>query len=235
MRRFFEIIFPLVMAGCIQFPILTSLAMLAYPGGTYQAHTSRGYQFFNNFFSDLGLSRTYSGGPKPVSFFLFFVALTLAGLAEILFFSFAPRLFKPRRLAYVLSLIGSVFGVISGLSYIGVALTPADLYLSPHALFVQLAFVSFLVAVLFYIPAILLTPDYPRGYAWTYLAFALLLAGYIWLMFTGPSAFSSFGLTIQATGQKVIVYSAILAMFIQAYGAWRLVQSGSQEPLLVNS
>jgi len=32
-------------------------------------------------------------------------------------------------------------------------------------------------------------------------------------------------LVIQATGQKVIVYAAILTMFIQAYGAWRLVQS----------
>ena len=225
MRRFSKYVFPLVMAGCVQFPILTFAAMLAYPGGTYSDHTKQSYLFFQNFFSDLGLSQTHSGGPKLLSSILFFIALTLAGLGEILFFSFAPRLFKSRHLAYVLSLIGSIFGMISGLSYIGVAFTPADLYLQPHALFVQLAFVSFLIAVLFYLAAVLLTPNYPKVYAWTYLAFALLLAGYVWLLFSGPSAFAAHGLVIQATGQKVIVYAAILTMFIQAYGAWRLVQS----------
>lgn len=110
------------------------------------------------------------------------------------------------------------------------AFTPADLYLVPHTLFVQLAFVSFFLAVLFYLPAVLLTPGYPKVYAWTYLAFALLLASDIWLLFFRPSlSTSSLGLSIHVTGQKVIVYAAILTMFIQAYGAWRLTRASSPE------
>ncbi len=225
MRRFSENVFPLAMAGCAQFVILTFLAMLTYPGGTYQEPSAQGYQFFENFFSDLGLSQTFSGGSKTISFLLFITALTLAGVALVLFFLFAPPLFKKRRLAYGLSIIGSIFGILSGLSFIGVAMSPADLYLSLHATFVQLAFIFFFVAVIFYLPAVLLTPHYPNVYAWTYLAFAALLAGYIWLLFNGPDFTSPQGMLIQATGQKVIVYAAILTMFVQAYGAWQLLRS----------
>ncbi len=225
MRRFSKNVFPLAMAGCAQFVLLTFLAMLAYPGGTYQEPSAQGYQFFRNFFSDLGLSQTFSGGPKTISFLLFVIALTLAGVALVLFFLFAPPLFKKRRLAYGLSIIGSIFGIISGLSFIGVAMSPADLYLSLHGNFVQVAFIFFFIAVIFYLPAVLLTPHYPNVYAWTYLAFAILLAGYIWLLFNGPDFTSPQGMLIQATGQKVIVYAAILTMFVQAYGAWQLLRS----------
>ena len=111
-----------------------------------------------------------------------------------------------------------------GSSFIGVAInwpTP-DLYLTT---FVQLAFIFFFGAVIFYLPAVLLTPHYPNVYAWTYLAFAALLAGYIWLSFNGPDFTSPQGMLIQATGQKVIVYAAILTMFVQAFGAWQLLRS----------
>ena len=229
MRRFSKNIFLLTMAGCAQFVLLTFLAMLAYPGGTYQEPSAQGYQFFRNFFSDLGLSQTYSGGPKTISFLLFVIALTLAGVALVLFFLFAPPLFKKRRMAYGLSIIGAVFGILSGLSFIGVAVSPADLYLSLHGTFVQLAFIFFFVAVIFYLPAVLLTPHYPNVYAWIYLAFAVLLAGYIWLLFNGPDFTSPQGMLIQATGQKVIVYAAILTMFVQAYGAWQLQISTNSE------
>jgi hypothetical protein len=38
----------------VQFPLLTAIAMLVYPGGAvYEANASR-YLFFRNFFSDLG-------------------------------------------------------------------------------------------------------------------------------------------------------------------------------------
>ena len=209
-------IFSATMVGCIQFVLLTFIAMLFYPGGTHDNPAAPGYSFFNNFFSDLGLTVSPSGETSTVSFFLFTLSLTLAGLAIILFFLASPALFKntPGRIP---SLLGSIVGVLSGLFYIGIAFTPADLHLEWHGNFVLLAFSSFLLVVILYTLAIFLNKDYPNRYAYVYLVFAVLLAAYLWLLFAGPS-----DIRIQATGQKVIVYAEIFCMFIQAYGAQKI-------------
>jgi hypothetical protein len=218
-----ENIFFLTMVGCIQFVILTLIAMVLYPGGTHADPTTKGYSFFRNFFSDLGLTETISGDPKFASFLLFTVAMVLAGAALAIFFIAFLKLFSFSSLGRGFSIFGSIAGTVSGLAFIGVAL-PGNLYPQPHTLSVQIAFLAFFVAVLFYIPALFLKRGYPRINAWTFVTFAILLGVYIWLLFEGPSASTSTGLIIQATGQKIIVYAAIVSMFIQSYGAWKFTK-----------
>ena len=220
-RNWRQVVFLATIVGCIQFVLLTFIAMLFYPGGTHDEPAAKGYSFFNNFFSDLGLTVSPSGEINTVSFILFTLSLTLAGLAIILFFITSTAFFKnsPGRIP---SLLGSIVGVFSWLSYIGIAFTPADLYLEWHGNFVLLAFSSFLLVVLLYTIAIFLNKGYPNRYAYIYLVFAVLLAIYLWLLFAGPS-----DIRIQATGQKVIVYAEIICMFIQAYGAWNIEKSRS--------
>jgi hypothetical membrane protein len=217
--------FVLTMFGCVQFVVLTVVAMFFYGGGTVADPAAGGYHFFQNFFSDLGLTEARSGAPNTVSAALFFVALTLAGLGLVLFFAAMPRFFRQSRLARVLSGLGTVAGVIAGLSFVGVAFTPANLYLGLHALLVQSAFLAFFIAAMFYLVTILVTREFPNRYAAVLAAFALLLALYLWLLFSGPSFSSPEGLTIQATGQKIIVYAAIIAVLILANGARRLIQA----------
>lgn len=211
------------MAVCLLFLILTTLAMLLYPGGTHVDHRTEGYLFFQNFFSDLGLTQTYAGGPKTASYLLFTIALGLAGGALAIYFTIAPSLFNTSRTTKNLSRIGSVFGFISGLAFIGVALTPANLYNTPHKLLVQLAFVTFFIGTLFYAIAIFLSDAIPNRYAWVNTAFAILLGIYIWLIFFGPGIQTPNGLVIQVTGQKIIANAAIVCMFIQALGARRVL------------
>ncbi|MFC1922997.1 hypothetical protein ACFLY4_06880 [Chloroflexota bacterium] len=222
-------LFSFIMAACFLFLVLTSLAMVYYPGGTRSTPETKGYLFFENFFSELGLSRTYTGGPNNVSFLLFTAALALAGLALTLYFIISPSLFWDSRITRVLSLFGTFFGIISGLSFIGVAFTPADLYLEPHQLFVQLAFTTFFVAVVFYALAILLNRSYPNLYALVNITFGALLGAYIWLLFFGPSTNTSSGLVIQVAGQKIIAYAAIISVLIQAYGSRSMVVIQSEE------
>ena len=214
--------FQLTMMACAQFVVLTAIAMLIYPGGGRADPTSRGYSFFKNFFSELGLTVTRSGTPNTVSAILFVTALTLAGLGLVLFFVAAPQFFWQRRTLRGLSVLGSVFGVISGLCYVGVAFTPANLYPVAHGRFTLWAFQAFLVVAVFYSAATLLNPVYPKVYALVYVLFAALLAGYVWLMMNGPGIDTARGVMIQATGQKIIVYAAIVCMFIQSYGVVRL-------------
>jgi hypothetical protein len=218
-----------VMSACLLFPLLTTAAMLFYPGGTRNDPTSQGYRFFEQFFSELGLTRSYAGEPQTASFILFTSALSLAGAALVVYFCLAPSLFWTRSSLKVISVLGSVFGILSGLSFIGVAFTPADIYLAPHALFVQLAFVTFFIAVLFYAAAIFLHPQFPNVYGWVCLSFSLLLGIYVWLLFFGPSTDMPSGLVIQVTGQKLIAYAAVTCMFIVAYGSQKFLDREEQQ------
>lgn len=215
----------LLMAGAsAQFIILTIIAMVIYPGGLLTDDSTVGYNFFRNFFSDLGRTVSYDGGRQWGSAVLFFIALSVSGLALIYFFTLTPRLFKDDRITYGLTIIGSIFGVISGISFVGIALTPANLLLDPHVLFVQVAFSVFMVVVICYAISIWRTQHYPNMYAIAYIIFGVFLAGYIYLLFWGPSARTDTGLIINATGQKMVAYAALINMAIQSVGAWRVSQ-----------
>jgi hypothetical protein len=227
-----ERVYFLTMLGSAQFVILTLIAMILYPGGTHADPTIKGYSFFRNFFSDLGLTETILGNPKFASFLLFTVAMVLAGAALAIFFFTFPSFFSSSRLGKWLSIFGSIVGILSGLAFIGVAL-PGNLYPEPHTLAVQIAFLSFFVAVLIYIPVLFLKRDYSKVYAWVFVVFAILLGVYVWLLFEGPSTSTTSGLIIQATGQKIIVYAAIISMFIQSHGVWKATrESNIKEPAL---
>jgi hypothetical protein len=214
--------FKFALVACVQFVVLTAIAMPLYPGGSFADPTSTRYSFFNNFLSELGMTVTSGGYPNIPSTVLFVITLTWAGLGLVVFFVAAPQFFRRHRLAFILSIVGTIFGVISGLSYVGVAFTPANLLEEAHYHFVLTAFRAFLVVVIFYSAAILADKDYPDGYSLAYIGFAVLLGAYIWLMTRGPGFDTPEGVMIQATGQKVIVYAAIVCTFVQSYGALRL-------------
>jgi len=220
--------FQWVMIGCSQFVMLTLLAMVVYPGGTKFNPQASGYSFFRNFFSELGFTITRGGYPNPVAAPLFFVALTLAGLGLVLFFVTVPQFFWHTYGLRILSILGSVAGVVSGLAYVGIAFTPGNLLPKPHLQFVLLAFRAFLPAVVFYLVAILANPVYPNGYAGIYIVFAILLAAYIGLITRGPDIDTARGVLIQATGQKIIVYVAILTILLESWGAIRLTKQADR-------
>lgn len=213
--------------ACIQFIVLTFIGMLAFPGGTHSDPTSHGYSFFRNFFSSLGLITAPNGEPNTLSAILFFIAMSFAGFGLTLFFLVTIQFFWEKRSTRFLSLAGSLFGVISGVSFMGVAFTPADVLPRAHTEFVFLAFRTFLVVVVFYTLAIFFKRDYPKRYAAIYVVFAVLLAGYIYLLTQGPGLNTSQGEMIQATGQKVIGYAAIIIMGVQSYGAMKMVKKAT--------
>jgi hypothetical membrane protein len=200
------------------FILLTILAMLLYAGGTLSDPSNPGYAFFGNFFSDLGITQSHSGAANTASAVLFFVALTGAGIGLLAFFIAFRRHFGKR--SPWLSGAGTIFGIISGLSFVGVAFSPADLLAGPHVLFVQVAFLALLFAVLPYTVAVVREPSFPSWHALILAPFAILLVGYIYLLFAGPSLAGESGLLIHVVGQKAIVYAAIITVSIEAYAAY---------------
>ncbi len=218
-------VFQFVLFATAQFVLLTALAMLVYPGGTHGDPRSPGYAFFANFFSDLGRMQAHNGASNTLSAALFVVALSMAGLAMILYFLATLQDFQVSAGLRALSAVGSLLGMLTGAAFIGVAWTPADVFPEQHIACVLLAFRAFPAVALIYSLAIFLHPAYPRRYGAAYLLFAALLAAYLWLLTSGPALSSAEGLIIQATGQKVIVYATIVCMAYQGLGALRLTQT----------
>jgi len=209
--------------GCALFVVLTVIAMLTYAGGAVDNHATRGYSFTHSFLSNLGMLTALSGEPNWISAALFFISLSLAGICLVIFFIIFPRLFQSSRLQQVLCLIGSIFGVLAGICFVGIAFAPADIARPAHVQFVMRAFQLFPLAVLFYSPVLFMDKRYPKVYAWVFAIFCLMLIGYYLLMTHGPSFTSPQGLVIQVVGQKIIAYASILCIGIQSIGAYKFL------------
>ena len=216
-----------VFIGCGLFVVLTVAAMFTYPGGTVNGETTAGYNFFRNFFSDLGRVTAPNGQPNTVSMILFFIALTLVGIGMVLFFIAFRNFFKSDGAGNWISLLGSIVGVASGLCFIGIALAPYDVIFEVHYQLVFWAFRTFLVSVGIYAYVIFRQDYYPRKYGWIFIIFTLFLAAYIGLLEFGPEATTPSGLVIQATGQKIIVYVSIISVMAQSWLAYRFSISSS--------
>lgn len=201
------------------YALFNPLAMLLYPGGTSTDQDAEGYSFLKNFFSDLGMVRTYGGEPKAFSLVLFASAMVLIGIAFVLFFAIMPGYFIKTRLERVASRIGSVAGVLAGASCMGIAATPWDLCLHAHMICVYSLSLSFLLAVVCCAVAILKNRRYPNAYAAVFAVYLVILAVYVCLLFLGPDTSTKEGIVVMAVGQKITIYSGMLCWFAQFLGA----------------
>ena len=218
--------FKLSIWGGSLFVLLTFAAMLVFPGGTMTDPTTRGYSFFENFFSELGFFTTKSGAANYWAAPLFFVAMNLAGASLILFSLAFRQFFLENTRQRWLSGLGMALGVISGLCFVGVAFTPADILLDPHVFFVTWAFRLFPLSASLFAAAIFSTPGYPRRYGWLFAGFMICLVSYILLLELGPRAGGTYtGQVIQAAGQKIIVYLSIIIIGVQSWGALKQTRS----------
>lgn len=201
--------------------------MLTYTGGAVNDPTAQGYSFTHDFLSNLGMLTALSGKPNWTSAVQFFIALAAAGACLVLFFILFRRFFQSTRFQKVFSFLGSILGVLAGISFIGIAFAPADVARPAHVQFVMWAFRLFPLAVLCYLPVMFVDKHYPKLFAWVFGVFCLMLIGYYLLLTNGPDFTSPQGLVIQAVGQKIIAYASIISIFIQSLGAYRFLETGS--------
>lgn len=211
--------------GIFQFFVLTAICMFLYTGGDYNNPEVHHYSFLNNFFSDLGRTVTFNNVPNTPVYKIFSSTVIVAGLSTVLFCIAMARMLidkKHKPQAY----IGGFFGVVAGLCYVGVGLTPWDLFFQPHILFVKIGFLSFLLALLPFAVAMYKQADYPNFYVWVVGVFILILVVYLYLLFFGPNDPTiPWQLQLQVIAQKILLYSQMTAMLIQAYGAYQFNRS----------
>lgn len=209
------------MVGCIQFVVLTFIGMLVYAGGTSLEQSKPGYSFFQNFFSEIGLTVAHSGESNIIAFVFFSLAFFIVGIMLIPSFIAFPYFFKEKRTEKRLTIIGSAIGLLSSFCFSGITFAPADVHIAAHMWFVRIGFSSGFIVSLLYSTAIFLDKNYPKKYAYNFMVFAVFLGFYLIVMFLGPSTETIEGLTIQVTAQKIILYTFAICIFIHGYGAWK--------------
>ena len=212
-------LFTIIATVCVVFIAFTTTAMFLYPGGAVPVANTHGYQFFINFFSDLGQTRTQTGATNYPSMILFTSAMAVAGSGVGVFFIAFRKFFVSRPAtvwAQRVSMAATVVGVIAAICFIGLGATPYNLFFLAHQAFVQWAFRSLLLAVILEIIAMRGSQGIPASLLRVNVAFVVILFGYLMLMMFGPSTGTIIGDEIHAVGQKFIVYTAISTIFAQA-------------------
>lgn len=207
----------LIVFATVQFVAFTLVGMLIYPGGAKFDHSTRSYSFFGNFFSDLGASVTHSGLDNAVSRVLFVLALGGVGVGLL---AFAPswrfialRSGRGKLAGWVAEACGSA----SALCFAGVGLVPWNLHLGLHNGLVRLAF-SLLLLFVAGLTWVQLANGWSAAYVRANAAYLVLLSGYVYLLFWGPSLEVPSGFAFQVVAQKVIAYVSILNLGLQGVG-----------------
>ncbi|MFX1411438.1 MAG: hypothetical protein ACFFA6_13890 [Promethearchaeota archaeon] len=214
--------FILNMVGCIQFVFFTFIGMLFYAGGTDKDPTTKGYSFFMNFFSDIGLTVSHSGESNFLAFIFFSIAFFLVGILLIPTFLAFPHFFDKGSRENWFAIGGSILGLFSAFCFSGITFAPADVHPGAHTFFVYAGFLIGFYASLFYSIAIFINKTYPKRYGFNFIVFTVILALYLIVLFGGPSSETTPGLIIQATSQKIVLYTFALSLFIHGYGAWKV-------------
>src|SRR5512141_425323 len=114
--------------------------MVLYAGGTWFDPATAHYQFTGNFLSDLGMTHAFSGRANYAASVVFGIALASVGGALIAFVWTWREFAFERRRAVVAGYAAAVLGTLSGLAFVGVAVTPFDLALWAHNTLVIAAF-----------------------------------------------------------------------------------------------
>lgn len=203
------------------FLVFTTVAMIIYPGGTIHDSSTVGYQFFYNFFSNLGEWTARNGEPNKISAYLFNSALMILALSYFIFYyQFLKILSKTLDNSIIrISLISTI--VVSMVSFVLVAVFSGETETHElHVLFVKIAFRVLLLHAVLQVISMFKIKKINTSVKWVTLFFTLILVGFILVMDFGPNAWDgNQALFIQVTAQKVIVYSILTYFFFQINAA----------------
>ncbi|TFG29170.1 DUF998 domain-containing protein [Candidatus Thorarchaeota archaeon] len=188
--------------GGIIFIIVTFIAMLTYP---------EGYSFFENYFSQLGLTVTNSQ-PSMLNYILFSIACTSAAVCLVPFLFAMRTVFTETLQLKLLSWIGTILGIAAAPNLSALALFAADVFPTEHGLTTLLFFLLITIGILVYSVAILLNNNYQNLYA--LIGFAVVLICFLHIGAFFSPLFVQFG---TALWQKVSVYALILWSAFQGY------------------
>ena len=136
----------------VYYVVAIVIAILLYPGGNHIELDQVGYSLHKNFLSELGFHKTMSGDLNFFSSFFWNTAMYMLLLQGIAFL-FIPSLFRENRYSFAFACLGTLFMFPACIFFVGVALTPGDIFFDAHIFTTTTAFNLYTVSIFFYVLA----------------------------------------------------------------------------------
>ena len=141
----------------VYYVVAVVIAILLYPGGNHIELDQVGYSLHKNFLSELGFHKTMSGDLNFFSSFFWNTAMYMLLLQGIAFL-FIPSLFRENRYSFAFACLGTLFMFPACIFFVGVALTPGDIFFDAHIFTTTTAFNLYTVSIFFYVLAFISSP-----------------------------------------------------------------------------
>ncbi len=215
-----RIVFALTRLALVVATLLTGVAMILYPGGTFLHPAAPGYSLFQNSLSDLGSTVAWNGQVNRASSFhaAASIMLVLAGCACFLGLI---RVYSWSAASKRLARVAGIVILLAGAGLLGAALTPQDRYAVLHGRFSLLALGSFPIATAFLGLATSLDGRFrrPVPVCWFVLT-GIVVAWSSVMLSTRPT--TDFQAAIPVTLQKLVAITLVGTLFLQSYHAERV-------------
>ncbi|MBD3197768.1 MAG: hypothetical protein GF317_22140 [Candidatus Lokiarchaeota archaeon] len=216
--RYHKIAGNLVMIGVLLFIVLTFLAMILYPGGAQFYPSTQSYSFIHNYFSDLGGLNAHNGESNLISASLFLSSLFIIGICVIPLFIIFPFIFNHGIVEKYFSIIATTIGLVASIAYIGIGITPYDVFSYQHNIFVSIAFTCAFIFLIVYTVFVFFNHHISNffGYINFLYIIAITLNSIVLLLYFDYETPQEYMILVIA--QKIVVYSELICLFVQGYG-----------------
>lgn len=211
-------VYLLAITGIFLYIILIVIAMFYYPGGIMDDQMTRGYSFWENTISDLGRVKAWNDQSNITSMLLFSFANGIHIFTMIPFYMVFMSIFEDRNLEHKTSTIGSYFGILTSIAFIGILFTPADVLNTLHWFFAYIIYSSTLFMGIFYSITLFFSDNFTKKFACIFtmlfiIYFIALLVGLIGIIYSR---------TIMVIGQKIMTFVLLIDFSILICRIWKL-------------
>ena len=202
----------------------TSIAL--YPGGNFKDRDHEGFSFLWNTMCDLGGDNSIGGDYNRISQVLYRTGILLASISGILFFSIIWIFFQERKKTKILSIIGSIMGVLQGGIFIGIGYTHGDLHMG---LLTAGPLIEFF-AVLFFAIVFMSDERVPKLSSYTFFAMFFLAIFYVIFVIIGLIVNGDFEYMVRRGGHTIFNFLIVTGYIIQGVGLYLFVKKLEQIP-----
>ncbi len=207
----------IMIVSSVAFIVLIGLSMMLYPGGNIVDRTSVHYNFFLNFFSDLGSTFTPSGKQNTASDVLFLIAMGMFGLIMIYYSRIWRGIYIEVHELTTIGILSKISLIVSGLCFIGMAFSPWNLHFENHVILFKCAMLGYLIWTLLIL--VLQQKNEKIRSLFILNAFLLFVLGiYVYTLLSSDDFGTARNIEFHAFSQKVVFLLISLNLLIQSVG-----------------
>ncbi|HUT82080.1 MAG TPA: hypothetical protein VMZ29_12840 [Candidatus Bathyarchaeia archaeon] len=203
------------------FLILLSLAIFYYPGGSRFDQSTVGFDLLNTFVSDLGRNIAINGEDNTISQTFFVIAITIMGISQIYYFCNLPFEVRNKKSSFILTIIGSIIGILSSILYIAIAFNPWDVNTDLHNKLIYSAAPILCVAAIILTLAIFLDKQFSKFQGYIFLSLVSFFVIFAIATAIGTTLPNRINWNIRILGHTILIYAEAVLFGLISIGMFK--------------